>query len=164
MSSESERRAAAEARGIHVCAVCGRVLDWHEPLVGEGRWAHTKLDVEETISHPPVPVRFEDAGEQAKPRCDFCSMDYPTFTLPARTFGLDRGYRSVGDWAACDGCAAHIGINDWKGLLRRCMASRAARGQDTDEATAAAYKAVWRSLRKHVSGALYRHEGGGRVE
>lgn len=56
--------------------------------------------------------------------CDFCSD--PT-SCPARIVAdsfvlpplLGLGQLSVGDWAACESCAALLGRDDWQGLIAR---------------------------------------------
>ena len=56
-------------------------------------------------------------------RCDFCSLPRPGWRFPANSF-IDKQYEvglSVGDWAACEQCAALIQTEDWIGLARRTV-------------------------------------------
>lgn len=98
--------------GRHVCAACGRVLDYHD---GKG-WAHPVGD--QTLQdHPAVPVR--DTEVPVKEKCDFCFADTTEWLLPARNFQVGPNHGSEGDWAACSACAELIRKNEWTRLVGR---------------------------------------------
>jgi hypothetical protein len=131
-----------------VCMVCGRVLDYHS---GRG-WAHTIAD-QPGLDHPAIPVTPDEAGDQVIGRCDFCYADEVKYTLPAESFIIGR-HGSQGDWAACDGCAREIEKNAWNALLRRVLASHTARHGAPPPEVEQALRALYRELRKHVTGSL----------
>jgi len=140
--------------GARVCIICGRVLDFHE----RDGWIHSiaTLDPEE-LDHPPIPVLPEEAGEQIRPRCDFCYADFPEWILPARSFTVIPGQsESVGDWAACDGCARLIERDQWNVLIRRVHASFEARHGEVSDALLIEWKRFYRRLRQNITGSLYR--------
>lgn len=138
-----------------VCGVCGRMLDFWE---AEG-WMHSiaTLDPGE-VDHPPIPVSVEDAGEQFRPRCDFCYGDYPPFVLPVRDFVRGVSH-SGGGWAACENCAPLIEKNMWGRLAIRSFTGYKARhGTDNtaedDAAQLTQIKGMHRQVRKNITGAL----------
>lgn len=135
-----------------VCIVCGRVLDFHE----RDGWIHSLATTDpEEIDHPPIPVLPEEAGEQMRPRCDFCYADFPEWVLPARDFTAIPGVsESTGDWAACDLCAREIEKDRWNVLQRRVRASWEARHGVMPDEVEQAQKRLYRLLRKNVTGSL----------
>lgn len=138
-----------------MCIVCGRVLDYWE-FVG---WQHSIVsDDPGEIDHPPIPVSPEEAGDQLRPRCDFCYADDPIFRLPARTFGQQPSV-SVGDWAACEMCARCIEKDAWNSLLRRVVASWEARhGHAMPDDHYRGVQRLYRNLRKNVTGSIRRED------
>lgn len=137
-----------------VCLVCGRVLDY---WTGFG-WRHgLGHDPSEADDHPPVAVSPDEAGEQLRARCDFCSADEPTFVVPARSFTHGPS-NSVGDWAACEACAVEIGRDAWNALLRRAVAAWWATHGSMDPAIETGLRGLYRSLRKHMTGPPYQPE------
>lgn len=143
----------------HICAVCGRVLDYWEGPSGEG-WRHSfaARDPEE-LDHEPVPVPVSQAPEQLRERCDFCYTDQANWIVPTRDFSYVTSV-SVGNWAACDACAELIGRNDWNGLLRRVEEHwNAARGVPMDDLTRKILRKLYRELRKNIYGSVKPNEG-----
>lgn len=59
-------------------------------------------------------------------RCDFCSSLSPARSYPCRSFGLDPGMRSTGDFLACADCALAIERNAWNDLAGRMALSETA--------------------------------------
>lgn len=134
-----------------VCIVCGRVLDYRE-IDG---WIHSLASLPDEVDHPVIPVLPEEAGEQARPRCDFCYADYPEWILPARDFVAIPGRSvSTGDWAACEMCAREIRKDAWNALVRRVHASYVARHDADGPESPEDFKRLYRALRKHITGGL----------
>lgn len=145
LSLPDREGAAAVTRKRKVCAVCGRVLDFWE---GKG-WLHPLADP--TLDdHPAVPVSDTEVPVVAK--CDFCYADSPGWIIPARTFA-SMGAKSAEDWAACDSCVVLIEKNQWNALLRRVKVSWEERSGPMDSEVEARLKALYRTLRKHITGA-----------
>jgi hypothetical protein len=99
------------------CAICGRVLS----RLGDDDYRHAQQDIAAGMDdHPAVPVPYEEAGEQFRGRCDFCSAEQPTHVLWSEEIETPE-FDSVWDahWSACDDCAELIKVNDWRGLFRR---------------------------------------------
>lgn len=140
----------------HACAVCGRVLDWHEDQDGTPRgWEHCQID--SPADHPPVPVPTTDLPEQLLPRCDFCLFGVVSHTLPARSFllpGLEDRTGSTGDWAACPECAQAIGRNAWNVVIRRALAGHERQEGHVPEIVEPALRALYAKLRKNITGAI----------
>lgn len=137
-----------------VCMVCGRVLDYWE---AKG-WVHSFASQDPgELDHPPIPVSPEEAGEQLRARCDFCYADYPEYRLPVRTFGRGASV-SVGDWAACDGCARCIEKDEWNRLMDRVVTSWESRHGPMSAAVTADLKRMYRQLRKNITGPLHRED------
>lgn len=72
-------------------------------------------------------------------KCDFCSAEnVPLQAMSCKTFTLaTMGIEFAGspdNWAACEGCAAHIAAEDPDALARRSVAALA--GQHAEEDTA----------------------------
>ena len=87
--------------------------------------------------------------------CDFCSDHTPhpariladSFALPTLPGGL--GQLSIGDWAACDTCAALLLRDDWLGLIGRVTS----RCQDIPvEWTREYFTDLYALLRTHMHG------------
>lgn len=133
-----------------VCLVCGRVLNYWE---GKG-WAHTLVSTDPAEhDHPAIPVLPEEAGDQVRGRCDFCFADEVVYILPSREFVVGiHGFRP--DWAACESCGQEISKNAWNSLLRRVWASEVARHGELPPEVQAHFKALYRTLRKNISGPL----------
>lgn len=54
--------------------------------------------------------------------CDFCSSQAVRWCYPANTFALEAyQWASVGNWGACEPCAALIEADDLPGLTERCV-------------------------------------------
>ena len=128
----------------HVCAVCGRVLEFWE---GKG-WFHNLGD-ESLWDHPPVPVR--DTEIIVVEKCDFCYADEPGWVIPARSF-VSLASNSGGNWAACDDCERLIRRNDWNGLIRRVKAAWESRHGPMEAPVEAGIRHLYRQLRKAITG------------
>lgn len=138
-----------------ICLVCGRVLDYWQTR----GWQHSIATTDpEEVDHPPIPVTAQEAGEQLRPRCDFCYSDYPEFILPARTFREGGPGVSVGDWAACEMCARCIEKDAWNKLMERVVASWEARQGPMSPQVAADLRRMYRTLRKNVTGSIRREK------
>ena len=124
-----------------VCAVCARVLN-HDSVLG---WVHALQDQPE--DHPAVPV--ERSEIHVRGRCDFCSDENPSWSVPARDFDYFNGRGSHGDWAACDTCAQDITRNDWNSVLRRAVALAPV---DDKAVYQAGLKMLYGRLRKNITG------------
>lgn len=61
--------------------------------------------------------------------CDFCSRPNPSWAFGCRDFkepaipGINLGQQSIGEWAACEACAAMIRQGRWWQLGTRCLDS-----------------------------------------
>lgn len=59
--------------------------------------------------------------------CDFCSLK-PEWRYPAKSFVFEDGSplppESVGDWLACDVCAALIESGEWEELAKRGLGTK----------------------------------------
>lgn len=53
--------------------------------------------------------------------CDFCHEQPVTWAITADSFSLPIGFKSVGDWAACEPCGQAIANNDRQTLTRRTL-------------------------------------------
>lgn len=114
---------------LHVCGVCGRVLNdrvFYRPDGSDGHeYVHNMQD--EPADHEPQPIPYEQAVEQGlvKIRCDFCNRNVGAteeiWTVPCGDFHVMLQHFSRGDWAACGECARFIRDDDWEGLLERVM-------------------------------------------
>lgn len=142
----------------YVCAVCGYVLDEQD-----GQYMHAAAtgDLPHVADHPVVPVRAgEVPGEHIRTQCDFCVEEDPQWIVPARDF-LNPGSLtgSRGSWAACDECAALIGRNDWNGVIRRALEGFHVRhGESMRPAEQTLLRAMYRQLRKNMTGSVYKIE------
>lgn len=140
-------------RPPHACAVCGRVLDYVD-IEGMG-WIHSIASQDPNEwDHAPVPVTYEDAGQQLRPRCDFCYDDNTTHMLPALPF-THMGSVMDGNWAACAECAVLLERNEWTRLRQRSIEKYEARhGGVPDETIRMLIGTLHSKLRKHVAGAI----------
>lgn len=127
------------------CAVCGRVLDYFR----DRGWMHSLAAPAE--DHVAVPVPVDQV--EVRGRCDFCFEDGPSWIVPARDFVITPS-RSVGDWAACDGCAQLIEGNRWNALEKRCVASWETRHGPMGDVQQAGIRRLHRELRKNIMGSL----------
>lgn len=143
---ETEKRA---------CAVCARPLMPVE-VDGKTTWIHTVPDDEDHIA---VPVRQDEV--QTAHRCDFCTQDKAAYTLPTYSFKMpglgvaDITANAGEDWATCEACAELIEKNQWSALHRRVITTWETRHErPMEEASQGALKAMYRSLRKNISGSM----------
>lgn len=58
------------------------------------------------------------------PICDFCGHDSPAWDYDCHDFRIpeDIDLASAGGWAACTPCSKMIEMDDWDGVLARCVA------------------------------------------
>lgn len=140
-----------------VCLICGRIVDYWDGPGGTGYRHSIASQDEAELDHPVVPVTTREAGDQLRERCDFCYADETTFLVPAKTFQLPGSPSvSVEDWAACELCGNEIEKNSWNGLFRRVLASWEYRLGPMSPATQTQLKAMYRALRKNMTGPIYR--------
>ncbi len=137
------------------CAVCGRIL-----FSIDGGWHHAFPDLLEE-DHPPVPVSRSEIPDQLRPRCDFCSAEFPEFILPVAPILLPgvpgiRQQASTADWGACADCAAALERNQWNAVLRRSLDAHEAKYGPPQPEIEQALRALHRSVRKNITGALRR--------
>jgi hypothetical protein len=133
------------------CAVCGRVLDSVSDAFGrEVGWQHTFADL--PADHQPVPVLPSEV--HVRGRCDFCQDDDPGWEVPARDFIVPDQPKtaSSGAWAACDVCAALVRENEWDRLIARVDRSWRDRHPEMPDAGLKVIPAVYRELRKNITG------------
>lgn len=144
---------------IAVCAVCHRVLDFHEETMSYWHSYQDRLHED----HPPVPVPKKEVGVRA--RCDFCNIDVDgdqVWTVPADTFtapapGRDGNpYVSVGDWASCPTCADLIARGRWGALVTRGIEVRRKRG-DLNVGRRVMVE-LYNRLQAHITGPPHRGE------
>lgn len=139
----------------HMCGTCRRVVNWFEPVDGSpGRWVHSAQDLAADHAVEPVPVDGTVRG-----RCDFCSVDNPTWVLPARPFevvkGPGMGFHSVDDtWAACDACAELIRANHWLALVDRVLDTFPTEDGKPTLSDQFMLVALYNTLRRNVTGPL----------
>jgi hypothetical protein len=113
------------------CAVCGYVVDMltredHGVEVSR-EWLHYAVPSSDGHVVVPVPV----AWIRTNYRCDFCLEEGARWQLPVKPFTVAGAYTNVDDWAACDGCAAALRVNDWNKVIYRAVKAHRARGGDT---------------------------------
>jgi len=144
---------------IRVCAVCGRVLDFHHgDRNGQGRgWAHTlgtAMDGQD--DHPAVPASPSEVFTVGF--CDFCYALDPPLELPARTFRVPvlpgmAPQESVGDWACCVECGTLIEGNRWNRLIERVTAGHERRfGEPLRPVERQYLVRMYRALRANITG------------
>lgn len=136
---------------VMICSVCRRTLD----LRMDDEGAHYQHTFQDSVNedHEPVPMA---ADENWQIRCDFCNVDTATYRLPARDFRMPilGDQHSRGGWAACNDCARLIEINQWSALERRIATMAEERGQPMHADTRTALRALYRVLRKNITGPL----------
>jgi hypothetical protein len=131
--------------------VCGRTLAY------SGSRGHFHSVQDEPADHLPVPVPYEELGEQFRGRCDFCNDELPEFVLPVRDFilDIDRGQGSTADWAACRECATMLERDDWNGVRRRSMAKwQDKHGDYGAPDRERLINRLYRQVRKNITGAI----------
>ncbi|MGH3985857.1 MAG: hypothetical protein ACRDTZ_00875 [Pseudonocardiaceae bacterium] len=135
---------------IMICQTCGRVLAAKTFAEQTVVYQHTFQDSLDHDARPtPMPPDYEGG------RCDFCNLDHPSFTVPARSFVTpNTGYGSRGDWAACATCATLIQRNQWTTLITRVVAL-AERDHGREVPTLRTeLGGLYRRLRTNITGAL----------
>lgn len=135
---------------VMICAVCNRVLDRYADAYGV-RFQHAAQD---EAPHMPQPVPMPPGYTGG--RCDFCNADHPAWRLPARDFTLPAvpNHGSMGDWAACDKCAALIRADNWEALVDQ-SAGRAYQRLGTEVAeTRRLFREFYRRLQVSITGPL----------
>lgn len=134
-----------------ICAICNRSLYVHTNEDGV-TYLHSLIEPE---PHPVVPIMAPPGW--AGGECDFCSAKPPRFELPVRDFRgplLDQ-LMSAGAWSACEACARLIEANRWNELERHAATTFEHRhGYPLNPADQAHLRALYRRLRKHISGSL----------
>jgi hypothetical protein len=140
-----------------MCLVCGNVLDYHE---ASDTYDHTIATIDEmggAVDHPVIPVFPSEAPQQLVEKCDFCYADGTSWVVPARSFTLPyTNSASTGDWAACALCGPLVVHNRWNELFRRVKAGWQARmGEEMPPPVETSLKAMYRKLRKNITGAPY---------
>lgn len=137
-----------------ICLVCGYVLDYYE---ARQQYDHTIGTIDEGhADHPVIPVDTREAPQQLQEKCDFCYADGTTWVIPASTFKLPHQESvSVNDWAACAHCGPLIAKDRWNELFRRVKASWEARQGPMLPPVETSLKALYRALRKNITGAPY---------
>lgn len=136
---------------IIICAVCRRVLHNYIDETG-AEYIHTEQD--SPADHEPQPIRAPEGYREG--RCDFCNHDWPEFVLPVRDF-VPPGRpneMSLGSWAACPTCGKLIDSNRWSDLVARVVALRELEGNPVSADQRAQIGALYRRLRKNISGSL----------
>jgi hypothetical protein len=140
------------------CAICRRPLATVTTGAGQTSYHHT-----EPAGHRAVPVPLDDPD----PRCDFCSGDGPHWALPVADFTRrgddDEEQASIGDWFACDLCAALIREGRWNDMALHSVRARAARYGHVPTAAAEVLSArsllnLWQVVRDHATGPIQRRE------
>ena len=139
------------AQDARACAVCGRVLervfdrDSDETLV----YQHSISDRAEQGDHPPVPVRYSEAGQQLQLRCDFCHAEERTHTLVTSKKLMAELIRAEYDteWAMCSTCAALVIADDWLNLRRRAFATFIGQYGPMHEETKTEMRVLYRDIR-----------------
>lgn len=148
---------------IPICVHCRRVLDLVATEHGT-HYAHTIADSHEDHHHSPVPTIMQ--AMDRRPRCDFCTTDSVTHTIPARSFDMPTPdstptNRSIGDWAACDTCAQLVHRNQWTRLEQHVAALHHDRnGVPLTADQHRALHRVWRRLRANIVGPPHPNTGG----
>lgn len=139
-----------------ICLVCGYVLDFHSRTQ---TYEHTIATIEETggtEDHPVIPVFTSEAPQQLRELCDFCYAEGTSWVVPARTFQMpNQPSVSTGDWAACAHCGPLVAGDRWNTLFRRAKAGYEARNGPMNSFVETALKAMYRKLRKNITGAPY---------
>ncbi len=143
---------------VRICAVCARVLDYHETGDPENPVAfrHTPDIVLQGLEdHPPVAVL---PGEvYAITFCDLCFAPEPDHILPATDFAYPGGTDgSAGNWQICGDCAHDVERHRWNDILRRQATGRFARlGEHLDDVQISYLRKSHRLLRQHSTGAPF---------
>lgn len=141
------------AQDARACAVCGRVLERvfdrtdNETLT----YQHSFADhVAGGDDHPPVPVRYSEAGQQLQLRCDFCHEEGITHTLVTSKELKSEVIKAHYDtqWAMCPTCAALVIADDWMNLRRRAFAMFERRHGSMHEETKMEMRVLYRDIRK----------------
>lgn len=137
----------------HVCAACGRVLDY---VSGYG-WAHAGL---READHPAVPVA--DTEVPVVDVCDFCSAEETTHVCrvdPIRlaavtaTGAISNLIGSRDDWAACPVCAELITRGRWNEVTRRSLRTmQETTGEEPDADMVQLMKRMHATLRRAMRG------------
>lgn len=134
------------------CAVCGLVVE----TVVEGRngalveYRHTLGTVfDGGDDHPVVPVDYSEIRVRTK--CDFCYTENARWSLPVEDYDMGDRVENVGDWSACDRCAALLRKDDWTKLAARAQIFFERAHGPIEEGSLAALYAV---LRQHVTGTV----------
>lgn len=115
------------SQDARACAVCGRVLERVFDRNGGDTltYQHSITSHQEGADdHPPVPVRYSEAGQQLRLRCDFCLDDKVTHTLVTSRELQSEFIRAHYDteWAMCSTCSELVLAGDWLNLRRRAFA------------------------------------------
>jgi hypothetical protein len=130
------------------CGVCGHVLNLYTGSFGE-TWIHV---LETDNDHPPVPVPVDSIHTTFM--CDFCLAGNARWALPVEDYASSPNGENVGDWAACDGCAALLRANDWGRLTTKAVKAMQKRhqGQGSVAPPRQAFDLLYAQLRKHIIG------------
>ncbi len=132
-----------------VCAVCGFVLERIHDRASNHTYFY-QHSLQDPDDHPPVPVRYGEAGRQARLRCDFCLEESVTHTL---VVDHEISCEAIGvawdtEWAMCQICTEHIQADAWLFLRRRAFASFEAMHGPMHEETKDLMRLVYQELRE----------------
>lgn len=135
---------------VRVCGVCGRTLE-HWEKGGVAYYRHNQI-LDADADHPPVAVRYSDAAQQARPRCDFCTTEPVTHTMVVdrETLSLGGAMTYDKEWAMCAACTTLALAGDWVGLRRRAFQHYEERHGPLSEST----KIEWRLLMRELKAGL----------
>lgn len=132
-----------------ICAVCRTALDTYADDEGLS-YIHAAHVADP--DHEPQPI---EAPDDWRGHCDFCLTGVAAWVIPARTFTTPlTGHLSAEDWAACDTCVDLIAKDQWNALVRRVVTATCERHPEmAPEDIQTPVKALYRALRKHITGA-----------
>lgn len=135
------------------CAICGRVLE----QTSDGRYQHSSGAFPDEKDHYPVPVKYSEAGDNFRPRCDFCFEDDPTWTLEAVPLTAPHlNMEWDAEWAMCEVCGQLAADDEWVALGRRALKAFASRYGEPTEEIAMEMRILYNTLRRSMK-QLRRH-------
>jgi hypothetical protein len=84
--------------------------------------------------------------------CDFCLQENARWSLPVEDYATSDGTgENVGDWAACDECAALLSTHDWDKLTARAVKAMQQRHNGVVPSRKA-FDVMYKQLRQHIIG------------
>jgi hypothetical protein len=140
------------SQDARACAVCGRVLERVFDRNDDETLAYQHSISDRTTGgddHPPVPVRYSEAGRQLQLRCDFCFADEVTHTLVTSKelqAELIKAHYDT-EWAMCSTCSTFVIAGDWLNLRRHAFGEFERQYGPMHPATATEMRVLYRDIR-----------------